>query len=102
MLLRPSFVNNLVPLKQSHFDEKTWMYDIQDSPAYNSLEIGLKRVVDEDGNVRDIEANPGSRRLLTSCELGLGMTLNLDWYVVVMLPCHTSFDFGLFKVRHYG
>lgn len=79
MLLRPSFVNNLVPFQTSHFDEKTRMYDIQDSPAYNSIEIGLKRVVDEDGNVQDIEASRGSRRLLTSCELGLGMTLNLDW-----------------------
>jgi hypothetical protein len=72
------------------------MYDIQDSPAYNSLEIGLKRVVDKDRNVRDIEANPGSRRLLTSCDLGLGMTLNLDWYVV-MLACHNLFGFDLFK-----
>ena len=101
MLLRPSFVNNLVPFQESQFDKTTRMYDIQDSPAYNSLEIGLKRVVDEDGNVRDIEANPGSRRLLTSCDLGLGMTLNLDWYVVT-LACYTIFDFDLFKVRHYG
>lgn len=101
MLLRPSFVSNLVPFQESQFDKTTRMYDIQDSPAYNSLEIGLKRVVDVDGNVRDIEANPGSRRLLTSCDLGLGMTLNLDWYVVV-LACHTRFDFDIFKVRHYG
>ena len=96
MLLRPFFVNNLVPFRESQFDKTTRMYDIQDSPAYNSLEIGLKRVVDEDGNVRDIEANPGSRRLLTSCDLGLGMTLNLDWYVV-MLACHNLFGFDLFK-----
>jgi hypothetical protein len=100
MLLRPSFVNNLVPLKPSHFDEKTRMYDIQDSPVYNSLEIGLKRVVDEDGSVRDIEASPGSRRLLTSCDLGLGMTLNLDWYVVTLAYC--SLNFNLFQVRHHG
>ena len=51
MLLRPSFVNNLVPFQDSQFDKTTWMYDIQDSPAYNSLKIGLKQVVDEDGNV---------------------------------------------------
>jgi hypothetical protein len=101
MLLRPSFVNNLVPFQESQFDKTTRMYDIQDSPAYNSLEIGLKRVVNVDGNVCDIEANPGSRRLLMSCDLGLGMTLNLDWYVVV-LACHTRFGFNLSKVRHYG
>jgi hypothetical protein len=99
MLLRPSFVNNLVPLKQSHFDEKTRMYDIQDSPAYNSLKIGLKRVVDEDGSVRDVKASPGSRRLLTSCDLGLGMTLNLDWYVVTLASCSLNFD--LFQGWHY-
>jgi len=99
MLLWPSFVNNLIPFQESQFDKTTRMYNIQDSPAYNSLEIGLKQVVDEDGNVRDIEANPGSRQLLTSCELGLGMTLNLNWYVVVF-GCNTRFDFDLFKV--YG
>ena len=37
------------------------MYDMQDSPAYNSLEIGLKQVVDDDGNVQDIKANLWSR-----------------------------------------
>ena len=76
------------------------MYDIQDSPTYNSLEIGFKQVVNEDGNVQDIEANPGSRQLLTSCDLGLGMTLNLDWYVVVF-SCNTGFNLNLFKVQHY-
>jgi hypothetical protein len=96
MLLRSSFVKNLVPFQESQFDKTTRMYNIQDSPAYNSLKIGLKQVVDEDGNVRDIEANPGLRQLLTSCDLGLGMTLNLNWYVA-MLACHTLFGFDLFK-----
>ncbi|KIM81157.1 hypothetical protein PILCRDRAFT_89185 [Piloderma croceum F 1598] len=90
MLLRPSFVNNLVPFQESEFDKTTRMYDIQDSPAYNSLEIRLKRVVDEDGNVRDIEASPGSRRLLTSCDLGLGMTLNLDWFGITDRRPHSA------------
>lgn len=62
-----------------HFDENTRMFDIQDSPAYKAQEIGLKRVVDEDGTVCDIEESPDSHQRLESCEIGLGMTINLDW-----------------------
>ena len=81
MLMRPSFVNNLVTTEATNqpFDEDTQMFDIQDSPAYRAQEIGLKRGVDKDGTVRDIEASPGSRQRLESCDIGLGMTLNMDW-----------------------
>lgn len=79
MLIRPSFVNNLVTTEATNqpFDEDTWMFGIQDSPAYRAQEIGLKRVVDKDGTVCDIEASPGSRQCLESCDIGLGMTLNI-------------------------
>lgn len=80
MLLRPSFVNNLVPYDQAYAaDDSKQMHDIQDSPVYNSLKIGLKRVVDEDGSVRDVEDSPGSCRLLSSVDVGLSLTLNMDW-----------------------
>lgn len=80
MLLRPSFVNNLVPYDQAYIaDDSKQMHDMQDSPAYNSLKIGLKRVVDEDGTVRDIEETLGSSRLLSSVDVGLSLTINMDW-----------------------
>lgn len=82
MLLRPSFVNNLVPYDRAYVtDDSKKMHDMHDSPAYNSLKIGLTRVVDEDGTVHDEEISPGSSRLLSSVEFGLSMTINMDWYV---------------------
>lgn len=76
MLIRPSFVNNLVTTEATNqpYDEDTQMFNIHNSPAYRAQEIGLKQVVGEDGTVHNIEASPGSGQHLESCDIGLGMT----------------------------
>ena len=81
MLMRPSFVDNLVTPEDydTPFNKHTQMYDIQDSPTYKAQEIGLKQVVDEDGTVQDIEASPGSHQCLESCDIGHRLMINLDW-----------------------
>lgn len=58
MLIRPSFVNNLVTTEATNqpYDEDTQMFNIHNSPAYRAQEIGLKQVVGEDGTVHNIEA----------------------------------------------
>ena len=81
MLMRPSFVDNLVASEdlEEPFDENTWMFNIQDSPTYKTREIGLKQVVNDNGTVLDIGVSPGSRKRLESCDIGLRLTINMDW-----------------------
>lgn len=80
MLLRSSFVNNLVPYNKHYVAENNKkMFDIQDSPPYNALKIGLKRVVDEDGSVCDVEETLGSSKLISGVDVGLSLTINMDW-----------------------
>ena len=81
MLMRLSFVDNLVASGdlEEPFDENTWMFNIQNSPAYKTQEIGLKQVVNDNGTVQDIEVSPGSHKQLESCDIGLGLTINMDW-----------------------
>lgn len=50
--------------------DDTVLEDIYDTAAWNCQEIGLKRVVNEDGTVEDVEIFPGSRRKLVDCEVG--------------------------------
>ncbi|KAG1734055.1 uncharacterized protein EDB91DRAFT_1251100 [Suillus paluster] len=42
--------------------------------------VGLKRVIEADGSIVDVEVTPGSSRSLFSCEVGLSMTINIDWF----------------------
>jgi hypothetical protein len=57
------------------------MFDIHDGAAYQSLAIGLKRIIEEaTRHVKDIEVAPGSKITLVLCKLGLNMTVNMDWY----------------------
>jgi hypothetical protein len=83
-LLRPDFVANLRDTSQDHerpeASEFTLMQDIHDAACWSKLEVGLKRVIDNQGNVRDVEATPGSRKKLVLCDIGLNITLNMDWY----------------------
>ena len=80
MLMGPSFVDNLVASEdlEEPFNENTQMFNIQDSPTYKTQEIGLKRVVNDNGTVQDIEVSPGSCKQLESCDIGLRLTINMD------------------------
>ena len=83
MLLRSDFVNNLVnmdayvnrPPRPS--DEP--MRDIHDGTRFGQLSMGMKRVLNPDGTISEVEVQPGSKRKLAECELGLSGTLNIDW-----------------------
>jgi hypothetical protein len=55
------------------------MHDIHDSTEWTKLEVGLKRVCLPDGSITDIEESPGSQHPLVCCDVGLSMTLNIDW-----------------------
>ncbi|KAI0363683.1 hypothetical protein BV20DRAFT_1063452, partial [Pilatotrama ljubarskyi] len=61
-LLRPDFVDNLVDMSD-HVDppplnDDTPMHDIYDGSRFGQLPMGLKRVIDADGAVRDVEISP--------------------------------------------
>ena len=58
-------------------DEK--MHDIYDGSEWTRLEIGLKRIRLPDGTIQDVEEYPGSRRSLFSSDVGLALTINIDW-----------------------
>lgn len=81
MLLRPDFVASLVEGRRTDLplSEYAIMQDIMDGELYQNLEVGLKRVINDDGTVCDVEVSPGSRKRLWQCELGLSLTLNVDW-----------------------
>lgn len=74
-LLRDSRPDTDRPSLASH--EK--MYDIYDGTAWREQEVGLKREY-SDGEVRDVEIRPGSRRRIATYKYGLQFAVNLDWY----------------------
>ena len=61
------------------------MQDIYDGTEWTMLELGLKRVFHPDGSIEDVEDSPGSQRPFFSCNLGLSVTLNVNWSVLVPL-----------------
>jgi hypothetical protein len=82
-LLRRDFVENLRDTSKdsarqilSDNDEMTDMYD---GERWKELEIGLKRIIGDNGAVCDVETSPGSRKKLVSCDVGLNLTVNMDW-----------------------
>lgn len=85
--MRADFVANLRDssgdTNRTRVADDELMYDIYDSEAWGSFEVGLQRVVDADGSVRDVEIAPGTRQSLIQCDLGLSLTLNVDWSVSV-------------------
>ena len=83
-LLRPTFVAAMRDTSQDQdsraslsADEK--MHDIYDGSEWTRLEIGLKRIRLPDGTIQDVEEYPGSRRSLFSSDVGLALTINIDW-----------------------
>lgn len=96
LLLRPDFVSALRDNKKMADEplvpDNIPMHDIYDGEAYRTVEIGLRRVIDPDldGAIADIEDIPGSRKRLILCELGLNMTINMDWYVFSNIRSHTN------------
>lgn len=69
------------------------MQDIYDGTEWVKQEIGLKRMVEQDGSIIDVEDTPGSRCSLFSCEVGLSMTINIDWYVHICTLTLFCIDF---------
>lgn len=61
-LLRPDFVKNLCD--NSRYSEDTVLHDIYDGERWTINAIGLKRVINDNGTVEDVEWEPGSKRLL--------------------------------------
>jgi len=82
-LQRPDFVGSLRDTsgdsRHPPISSSTMMTDLHDSRLWGALPIGLKRVVNEQGHVQDVDESPGSRKNLLDCEVGLSMTLNVDW-----------------------
>ncbi|KAJ7120571.1 hypothetical protein C8R43DRAFT_1136739 [Mycena crocata] len=83
-LLRADFVRNLrdssKDAERPEPTEFSVMQDIHDAAGWTQLEVGLKRVINADESVRDVEVFPGSRKKLVLCEIGLNITLNMDWF----------------------
>ncbi|CAL1715467.1 unnamed protein product [Somion occarium] len=81
LCLRKDFIENLIPLTgpTEGSTDDTPMTDFYGASASGTIRIGLKCVVDEQGKVKDIKILPGSSHMLRDCELGLSLTLNVDW-----------------------
>ncbi|KAG1797620.1 uncharacterized protein BJ212DRAFT_1488905 [Suillus subaureus] len=67
-------------IDRTELSDDDLMHDIHDGAEWTKLEVGLKRVCLPDGSITDIEESPGSWRLLVCCDVGLSMTLNIDWF----------------------
>ncbi|KAG1813651.1 uncharacterized protein BJ212DRAFT_1482550 [Suillus subaureus] len=83
-LLRSTFVTNLRDTSQdincTELSDDDLMHDIHDGTEWMKLEVGLKRVCLPDGSITDIKESPGSWHPLVCCDVGLSMTLNIDWF----------------------
>ncbi|KAG1818780.1 hypothetical protein EV424DRAFT_1347585 [Suillus variegatus] len=93
-LLRSTFVSNLRDTSQdidhTELSDDNLMHDIHNGTEWMKLEVGLKRVCLPDGSITDIEESPGSRRPLVCCDVGLSMTLNIDWFGITEGRPHSS------------
>ena len=83
MLMRPDFVGNLVPMAPYVNPEPrptdVPMRDFHDGSRFGQLLTGMKRIVQPDGSVADVEIYPGSQRKLAECEVGLSICISVDW-----------------------
>ncbi|EIW73842.1 hypothetical protein CONPUDRAFT_160647 [Coniophora puteana RWD-64-598 SS2] len=83
-LLCPSFISNLRDTSSDEHrppvNDETPMHDIYDGSKWSQQEIGLNRIFHADGSPEDVEERPGSRRSLFSCDIGLSLTINIDWF----------------------
>ncbi|KAL7283633.1 hypothetical protein ACG7TL_003069 [Trametes sanguinea] len=93
-LLRPDFVDNLIDMseytEQRRLSPDTTMNDIHDGIHFGQLPMGLERVVEADGRVLDIEVTPGSRSILAKCDVGMSMTLSIDWFGIISGRHHSA------------
>jgi hypothetical protein len=82
-LQRPDFVRNLCntadAVNRPPLDDNTIMFDVHDGDQWVKTFVGLERKVENDGTVRDVPAGPNTKKLLIECEMGLSLTLNIDW-----------------------
>ncbi|KAI0370386.1 hypothetical protein BV20DRAFT_1035887 [Pilatotrama ljubarskyi] len=85
-LLRPDFVNALTlpsqKLRKPPLENHESMHDFHDGVAFSSYKLGLERVKLSDGTVADVAIRRGTQRTLMSVDIGLSMTINVDWYGV--------------------
>ncbi|GBE85853.1 hypothetical protein SCP_0803750 [Sparassis crispa] len=69
-LLRSDFIKNLrlpsVDANKDPLASHELMHDFHDGEAWGMLELGLKRVVREDGTIHEVEVEPGSRGVYLS------------------------------------
>ncbi|KAG1849038.1 hypothetical protein F4604DRAFT_1935130 [Suillus subluteus] len=93
-LLRPTFIDNMrdtaVDKDRHPLTDDELMQDIYDGTEWLKQVIGLKRVVEQDGSIINVEATPGSRCSLFSCEVGLSMTINIDWFGITDNRPHSA------------
>ncbi|KIY48977.1 hypothetical protein FISHEDRAFT_42291 [Fistulina hepatica ATCC 64428] len=54
------------------------------------MQLGLKRVINADGSVEDLDVYPGSSRALIKCPFGLSVTCNLDWFGITDSRPHST------------
>jgi hypothetical protein len=81
MLLRPSFVSALRSGNQAHSSHKEGVLnDICCGTAYQSSQIGLRRVFCADGSVRDEPLTPESVKKIIELGYGLMLAINIDWF----------------------
>lgn len=58
------------------------MYDVYDGTAWSEQEVGLERVINDEGGdrtARDLAVHPTSRLKITEFRYGLRFAVNLDW-----------------------
>ncbi|KAL6302731.1 hypothetical protein BKA93DRAFT_736195 [Sparassis latifolia] len=93
-LLRSDFIKNLrlpsVDANKDPLASHKLMHDFHDGKAWGMLELGLKRVVREDGTIHEVEVEPGSRRTLRQVDVGLSMILNIDWFGITDNRPHSA------------
>ncbi|KAG1751405.1 uncharacterized protein EDB91DRAFT_1234802 [Suillus paluster] len=83
-LQRPDFIRSLRDTSGDSrcppISSSTMMTDLHDWP----------HVVNGQGRVQDIKESPGLRRSLLDCDVGLSMTLNVDWFGITENRPHSA------------
>ncbi|KAI0631156.1 hypothetical protein C8Q77DRAFT_1062169 [Trametes polyzona] len=84
--LRPDFIRTFTlpstKLGAPPLSDQDYMHDFHDGAAFGAYILDNKRVVMPDGSVTDVAIRRGSQRTLMSVDIGISMTINVDWYGV--------------------
>ncbi|KAI0748334.1 hypothetical protein C8Q80DRAFT_1103489 [Daedaleopsis nitida] len=82
--LRPDFVKHFrLPSErpgQDSLADDAYMHDFDNGAIYGTYPLDLERIRLPDGSIADVKIRRGPQRTLMSVDIGVSLTINVDWF----------------------